>query len=117
MNIFAYGSFMINNSQLFMLGSDSTLFSLHFYKTTFGKTSVDVATQIACPGGMRTAFYSESLVSNDGSKIYSFFIYGSTQYLFFVTFNSTDLSIIESRYKSSIAWSMSYGSSLNGNYL
>ena len=33
-----------------------------------------------------SARQSESLLSDDGTKIYSFVIYGNTQYLYFVTF-------------------------------
>ena len=93
-------------------------YSLHFYKITFKNTVVNAASKMSCPSGSWSTFYSESLMSSDKSKIYSCFTFGpGFLNLFFITFNSTDLSVIGSIYKASISWTMIYGSALVGNYI
>ena len=58
---------------------------------------------------------SESLLSTDGTKIFSFFTYGSTYYMYFATFNKADGAVIGSRYKSSTPFDGIYGSAQKGD--
>ena len=67
--------------------------------------------------GSWTIGYSDSILSNDGLKIYSMLTYGSSKYLYFITLNNSDGQIINSRYKSSQIWSYVWGIALNGDYL
>ena len=98
-----------------MLGSDpSAPYPLHLYKLSFGKTSPDWALKMAWPSSSCSVSNSESLLSS--SSIYSFFIYGQTQYLYFAVISSTDGSVTL-RYKSSTTFQNIYGSWINGNYI
>ena len=113
-----YSPLMISNSQFFILGADlASPYNLHIYKITFLSISVDWAKQVACSSGTWVAYYSESVLSSDGSTIYSFFTFGATKYLFFVGLSVSDGSVATTRFKSSIAVPDLYGSSLNGDYL
>ena len=67
--------------------------------------------------GTWTLGLSEAVLDSDGTKIYAFPTYGSTKYLYLVTFSVSDGSVLNLRYKSSIACSDSYGSAQAGNYL
>ena len=107
---------MISNGQFFVLGAAP--FSpkhLNMYKITFSLTSVSWANQIVCTGTWSSA-ESESRLSSDGSKIYSFFLFGSTKYLYFVGLSVADGSVATTRYKSSASVYRVYGSALNGDY-
>ena len=73
--------------------------------------------RIAWIYGTCTSSNSENLMSSDNSKIYSFFNFGSSTYLYFVTLKSTDGSSIGNRYKSNTAWSNIWGSTQNGDYI
>ena len=111
---------MISNSQLFVLGATSTsLYNLQMYKITFSSTSVDWANQIACNTVTWYASSSESVLSSDGSTVYSFFTFGSstTTYLYFCGLSVADGSVRTTRYKSGIAVSGVWGSALNGDYV
>ena len=109
---------MFSKSQFFILGNDNLApYNLYFYKITFGNTAVDLASIMSCSSGVWSAFYSENVLSNDATKIYSLFIYGATQYLFIVPFNATDLTVIGTIYKSSISLSSVGGSLLKGDYI
>ena len=108
---------MIVDSQFFILGLDQSTPNLHMYKITFGNTNADWANSITCSSGTWTLSQSESLLSTDKSKIYSFFTYGSNLYLYFVTLLVSDGSVIGSRFKSSITCSNVFGSALNENYI
>ena len=113
-----YGPLMISNTQFFVLGSDmASPYNLHMYKITFLSTSVDWAKQIACSSGTWGAYYSESVLSSDGSTIYSFFTFGVTKYLYFAGLSVSDGSVATTRFKSSIAVPDLYGSALNGDYV
>ena len=115
---FGYGHLMISNSQFFVLGvSSASPFNLLIYKITFLLTSVDWANQIACASGMWIAVYSESVLSSDGSTVYSFFTFGSTTYLYFWGLSVSDGSVKTTRYKSSITVTSVFGSALNGDYV
>ena len=110
---------MISNSQFFVLGAvPSSANNLHMYKITFSLTSVNWANQIACPSGTWTASFSESVLSSDGSRIYSFFTFGPTNtYLYFCGLSVSDGSVRTTRYKSSASVSYVWGSALNGDYV
>ena len=113
-----YCHLMISNNQFFLLGANpASLYNLRIYKITFSLTSVDWAMQVACSSGTWVAFYSESLLSSDGSTIYSFFTFGVTKYLYFAGLSVSDGSVTTTRFKSSIAVPDLYGSALNGDYV
>ena len=112
---------MISNGQFFVLGASTTSpCKLLMYKITFSSTSVNWANQIACLSGTWSASYSESVLSSDGSIIYSFFTFGllsTTRYLYFSGLTVSDGSVSTTRYKSSTFVSEVDGSALNGDYL
>ena len=61
-----------------------------------------------CQSGAWYVDYSDSLLSSDKTKIYSFAAFGSSPtYLYFTTFNQTNGNVLGSRYKSSDQWSVS----------
>ena len=112
-----YGHLMISNSQFFVLGGAASPYNLQMYKISFSSTSVNWANQIACASGTWLANLSESLLSSDGSTIYSFFMFGSTYYLYFVGLAVADGSVVTARYKSSVSVPGIWGSTLNGDYV
>ena len=113
-----YGPSLLNDNQLFLFSTNPLFpYNMNFYKVTFGNTAVDFASKMACTSGLWESFYSDSIVSADGLKIYCTFVYGSAMYLYFVTFNSADLNVASTRYKSTITWSSTWKSTLSGNYL
>ena len=87
------------------------------FKITFSSTSVDWADQIVCTSGTWSADASESLLSSDKSKIYSFFIFGPSKYLYFVGLSVSDGKVTTTRYKSNISIENVKGSALNGDYV
>ena len=116
--ITGYGHLMISNSQFFVLGvAPASPNNLQMYKITFSSTSVNWANQIACPSGTWYAYYSESVLSSDGSTIYSFFTFGVTKYLYFCGLSASDGSVATTRYKSSANIGNVYGSALSGDYV
>ena len=114
---YAEGAIMLSDSQLFMFSKESSASNVHFYKITFGDTNVNWANQIIWVTEPCTLSYSKSLTSEDKSKIYSFFSFGTTAYLHFITFNATDGTVVGSRFKSSIVWSISLGVIAIDNFL
>ena len=113
-----YGYLMISNSQFFILGVALTSpYSLQMYKITFSLTSVSWANQIACTSLTWSADYSESMLSSDGSIIYSFFTFGPAKYLYFCGLSVSDGRVVTTRYKSSVAVKQTFGSTLNGDYV
>ena len=67
--------------------------------------------------GTWTLGLSEAVLDSDGTKIYAFPSYGSTKYLYFITLKVADGSVLNSRYKSSVTCSNSFGSAQAGDYL
>ena len=111
---------MISNSQFFVLGvAPSSPYNLQMYKITFLSTPVDWANQIACSSGTWSAYYSESVLSSDGSTVYSFFLFGAstTRYLYFCGLSVADGSVRTTRYKSNTTVLSVLGSALNGDYV
>ena len=106
-----YGSLTINNNQYFIIGVDSiSPYTIHFYKVLFGSSSVDWANQILWTEGSCSNGLSESLLSTDGSLIYSFFIFGNAPNMYFAIFNSSGGQSVGSIYKSSATWTGVCGS-------
>ena len=110
----------ISDSQLFVLGvASASPYPLHMYKITFNSSSVNWANQIAWTSGTWSTSLSESVLSSDGSTIYSFFTFGasSTSNLYFCGQTLSDGNVIATRYKSSTVVSDIWGSALNGDYV
>ena len=108
--VIAHSQPKISDGVLFFSGSDNTSpYSLYFFKVTFGKSLMDWTNKLLWNFGSWSAYNNfNSLMSSDGSKIYSFPIYGSPVSTYFVTFNTIDGTVLGSRYKSSIGWSYVY---------
>lgn len=108
---------MLSSTQFFIAGTaTSGTAHLKMYKVTFSNTSVDWANQMLCSGSW-TAFYSGSMLSDDGSIIYSYFSFGiSSRNMYFISQSVTSGSVIGSRYKSSVTVMYIFGSVLNGDY-
>ena len=114
-NQYAFGQLKISDSNMFMLGSHpSSPYQLHLYKHTFGSTSPDWSLKLSWPSGIWTTSESESLLIS--SSIYTFFIYGSTKYLYMAVISVSD-GTVSNRYKSSISWTNVYGSGVSGDYI
>ena len=112
--LYAYGQLMLSSGTFYFVGYDSISYSLRFYKATFGNAFVDWGNKILCSTGTCYSTYSESIISSDSSKIYSFSTYGNTlTYMYFVTFSTINGNVIGSRYKSNNIWGGIYGSTLN----
>ena len=69
------------------------------------------------PSGTWTAYDSESVLSSDGSTVYSFFVFGVPTYLYFSGLFVSTGSVKTTRYKSTATVSGVWGSALNGDYL
>ena len=110
---------MLSSNKFFLVGSDITSpGNLHIYKITFSLTSVDWANKLSCTTSAWNAYYSESLLSSDGSTIYSFFLYGpSTTYNLHFAWLSADTGSVTHRFKSSVTVGSLYGSAISGDYL
>ena len=108
-SLYTYGLLMLDDSHLYFIGVDPTSSNMGFYKITFGNTNWDWANVMACSSGTWTTNSSETVILN--SKIYSFFLYGTSQnlLLYAVTFNITDGSVLGSRFKSTNAWNYLWG--------
>ena len=113
-----YGSLMITSTQLFLLGVNSASpYDLHMFKVTFGTTSVNWANKLVCASGTWTSNTSESLLSADGLTLYSFFMFGSSNYMYLAGMSVSTGSVIGTRYKSSGTVAYIFGSGINGDYL
>ena len=110
---------MLSDTQLFLLGIDSSNI-LQMYKARFSSASVEWANMITCNGCTYSA-YSESLLSVDKSKIYSFFYYGPEnyrQYFYFVTLTSSTGSVASTTYKLSyLGYNNQFFLALNSDYI
>ena len=111
----AYGKLKISDSSMFMLGVDpSSPYQLHLYKHTFGGTSPDWSLKLSWPSGTWSIELSESLLTS--SSIYTFFPYGSPQYVYMAVISVSD-GTVSNRYKSSISCTGVYGSGTNGDFI
>ena len=112
------GQLMLSDTKFFFFGVDSSSpYSLHLWTANFGGTSVNWANIMSCPSGTWDIYDAESLINSNKSKIYSFFTFGSTYYLYFASFSTSNGNVIDSRYKSSINWNGVIGSALQTNYI
>ena len=118
-NNFFYGTLMIDNNQLFIIGSEiSSPYSNYFLKFTFGNTTTDWTNKMSWVLGTWDTFISESILSSDSTSIYTFFTFGqsTSYYTYYAKFNFTNGAVIGTRYKSSISWSVGKSAS-TGNYI
>ena len=91
----------LSDSQLFFISLDnSSPSNLHMCKVAFGSTSVDWAKMIMCPTSSWNSYTGETLMSSDGSVMYTFFLYGDTaaMYAHFVSLNPSSGGVIGTRY-------------------
>ena len=110
----------LSDSQLFFISLDnSSPSNLHMCKVAFGSTSVDWAKMIMCPTSSWNSYTGETLMSSDGSVMYTFFLYGDTaaMYAHFVSLNPSSGGVIGTRYISSTTSSFIDTSVLIDNYL
>ena len=104
---YLYGTLMINDNQLFAIGSKLvSAYTNYYFKFTFGNAAADWANKMEWLSGTWRAFVSESILSSDSTLIYAFFSYGldPSYYTYFATFNVATGSVVGTRYKSSISW-------------
>ena len=114
------GPALLSSGDIFLPGFDiNSPVNFHFYKITYGSTSVSWANKIvtSTSGGQITS--ASSVSSSDSSKIYCLFdvFESGSNNLYFMTFLTSDGSISGSRYKSSLGVNYIYGSTLNGDYI
>ena len=72
---------------------------------------------MVCTIGPCTSERTDTILSRDGSFLYSFTLFGNSVYLYLSMINSTDGSVIGSRYKSSLTCVKIYGSSFSDEYI
>ena len=115
---YLYGTLMINDNQLFAIGSlFASAYTNYFFKFTFGKTAADWANKMQWISGAWSTFVSEGILSSDSTLIYSFFSFGSSNfYTYFAAFNVSNGNVMGTRYKSSISWYVNK-STLTGIYV
>ena len=112
-----YGQLKLTDDSFFIISYDESVpYSLHLYKATFLASNSDWILKIACPSLSCTGSSSESLLSSDSSKIYTFFIYGgSTHYLYHAALAVADGAMVSSRYRSDVECVGVIGSAMRGN--
>ena len=91
----------LSDTQLFFISLDnSSPSNLHMCKVAFGSTSVDWAKMIMCPTSSWDSYTGETLMSSDGSVMYTFFLYGDTaaMYAHFLSMNPSSGGVIGTRY-------------------
>ena len=114
------GQLMLDDNQFFFIGVDSSSKKSHFFKISYSQQTTDWVKMMACsPSDWYGADFSESILSLDSSKIYVFASLGeiSQSYAYFMTFNSSDGSLVGSRYKSSINWYYTESSTIYGDLI
>ena len=100
---------MISNNEFsFCLSDNGAPYSLHFAKFTFGRTSLDWGNQMLWSSSLWSTSYSEMVLSSDIAKIYSYFINGSPQFLYFATFDTSSGLVSSKRFKSNVGWLYNY---------
>ena len=112
-----YGQLKLTDNSFFIISNDNiSPYSLHLYKATFLTSIPNWILKISCPSGTCTGSSSESLLSSDSSKIYTFFIYGgSAHYLYHVALAVADGAMVSSRYRSDVECGGVMGSAMQGN--
>ena len=99
-----------------MLINMPTSTNLYLFRFEFLSSTPSWEKKMICSGTWNLAD-SISLLSSDRLKIHSFFVYGSTSYVYFTSFSVSDGSILSTRYKSSDQWFAVYGAALSGEYI
>ena len=110
---------MLSSTQFFLLGIGPLSNPLNMYKLTFSSTSVDWANKIACSPWGWGSYLSESMLSQDGLTIHSFFLFrpaSSSMYLYYAALSVSTGSVIGNRYKSSVSVGFVWGLASNGDY-
>ena len=93
------GQVMISDSEFFFLSYELTSpYNAYFLKLTFEGSKTDWINKLVCSTGAcsYTNILAGSIKSEDGSKIYSIFPFGTTQYLYlaiWLIYNWINLSI------------------------
>ena len=113
-----YGHLMLSSTQFFLIGIGPFPNPLNMYKLTFSSTFVDWANKIVCSPSGWGSYVSESIMSQDGLTIYSFFLFGlvSQSYLYYAALSVSTGSVIGNRYKSSVSVQFVWGWAFNGDY-
>ena len=117
MYLYAYGTLMISDTELFWTTTTSTSDNnAVFIKLTFANTSADWAKQMSCSGPCNIN-NSWSLLSTDKSKIYTLFSYlqSSNYNIYFSWFQTSNGAIVGNKYKSITYWFAVFGLVLNGD--
>ena len=110
-------SLFLGNQMYFMGVWDSVNYNFCMVKYTYNNSSVDWAKTIVCVSTNWTTSLSESKLSTDNTKIYSFFVFGNPTMFYLITLSFANGSVIGNRYRSSVTWMQVYGSAINGNYV
>ena len=110
---YAYGQLKLSDTTFFLIGLDPSSYDLHLYKHEFSSVSPTWALKLACTSSC-LAKTSGSVFAS--SSIYSFFIFGNTQYLYMAVISSAD-GTVNARYKSSVSWSNVHKLDISGDYI
>ena len=114
----SYGQLMLSDTEFFIVWRGATTpIPLNLHKLTYGSSSTDWTNKMSWQTTNWAFYLSESLKSADKSKIYSFFVSGVSQNLYFITLSSSSGEVLGSRYRSSSTLQNVYGSALNGDYI
>ena len=112
----ARGQIMISDDEFFFLGRFYlSPYSFRAYKFTFSKVGVDWAMQMPWSSGPWSMSLCESVAFN--SQLYTYFSYGATPKLYFVSFSLNSGSILSSRYKSNFDWNHILGIANKDQYI
>ena len=117
MHYYSVGSLMISDSELFwILKILSSPQNAVFIKFTYQSTSADWAKKMGCSSSVWNIINSESVMSSDKLKIFSFLTYSDSLWnVYFTTFKTSDGLILGTTYKTTVSWSSVYGSVVNGD--
>ena len=116
---FGFSPLMLSDTQFFFIGHDLSNYFVHVYKIKFSSTSLEWANKIEIYSQCWSVDYSESVLSDDSSTIYSFFVYGQTlKSLYFTSFSASTGDVTSTRYKSSVSIAkLSWGIALSDDYI
>ena len=106
---------MLSDTQLFGLWFDLSLSNLYFNKFTFGSTSAEWTAKLVL--SLNPSSLSETLVSNDKTKLYIFTTLISPQYLYFMQVGLADGNKVGTWYKSDTVIYRVRDSAQFGNYI
>ena len=98
-NQFIYGQLMLDDRQLFYHRRNDSPSQLHFYKITFGSSTMDWANVMTISSTTWSMSPSESWLSSDGSVIYSLAVFGNPRSIYFTLSSKINGAVIGTRYK------------------